>query len=56
MVPIAVWVRDDGEWAIVHRCTQCDTFRSNRIAGDDDPWALMALAARPLAQPPFPVT
>lgn len=23
MEPIAVWVRRDGEWAIVHRCKRC---------------------------------
>jgi len=28
----------------------------NRIAGDDDPIALMSLAVRPLARPPFPLT
>ncbi len=55
MEPIAVWVRRDGEWAIVHRCRTCGAIRTNRIAGDDDEWALMSLAARPLAQPPFPI-
>ncbi|HEY7028210.1 MAG TPA: hypothetical protein VH438_11415 [Gemmatimonadales bacterium] len=28
----------------------------NRIAGDDDPIALMSLAVRPLARPSFPLT
>ena len=37
MEPIGVTVRDDGEWALVHRCTACATLRSNRIAGDDNP-------------------
>jgi hypothetical protein len=55
MEPIAVWVRPDGEWAIVHRCQTCSAIRTNRIAGDDDPWAMMSLAARPLARPPFPL-
>lgn len=55
MEAIAVWVKRDGEWAIVHRCDRCGQIRSNRIAGDDDAWVLMALAAKPLAQPPFPV-
>jgi len=55
MEPIAVWVRRDGEWAIVHRCQSCGTLRTNRVAGDDDAWAMMSLAARPLAQPPFPL-
>ena len=55
MEPIAVCVRDDGEWAIVHRCGGCHAVRVNRIAGDDNPLALMRLAVRPLAQPPFPL-
>ncbi len=55
MEPIGVWVKDDGEWAIIHRCTACGLLRTNRVAGDDSPWAMMSLAARPLAQPPFPL-
>jgi len=55
MEPIAVWVRPDGEWAIVHRCQSCGVLRTNRVAGDDSPWAMLSLAARPLAQPPFPL-
>jgi hypothetical protein len=55
MEPIAVWVKRDGEWAFVHRCATCGTLRTNRVAGDDDAWAMMALAAKPLAQPPFPL-
>lgn len=55
MEPIGIWVKRDGEWAIIHRCTQCGAIRTNRIAGDDSPWAMMSLAAKPLAQPPFPL-
>jgi ribosome biogenesis GTPase len=55
MEPIGIWVKRDGEWAIIHRCTACGTLRTNRVAGDDHPWAMMSLAARPLAQPPFPI-
>jgi hypothetical protein len=55
MEAIAVCVRADGEWALVHRCTGCSAVRLNRIAGDDNPLALMRLAVRPLAQPPFPL-
>ena len=55
MEPIGVWVKRNGEWAVIHRCTQCGELRTNRIAGDDDPWAMMSLAAKPLAQPPFPL-
>jgi hypothetical protein len=55
MEPIAVAVRDDGEWALVHRCSSCTAVSVNRIAGDDNAFALMRLAVKPLAQPPFPL-
>jgi hypothetical protein len=55
MEPVAVCVRTDGEWALVHRCSGCSTVHINRIAGDDNPLVLMRLAVRPLAQPPFPL-
>jgi RNHCP domain-containing protein len=55
MEPIAVCVREDGEWALIHRCGACSTVRLNRIAGDDNPLMLMRLAVKPLAQPPFPL-
>ena len=46
MEPIGVSARDDGEWALVHRCTACSTVHVNRIAGDDNPLMLMHLAVR----------
>jgi len=55
MEPIAVWVRAAGEWALVHRCGSCHAVRVNRVAGDDDALALLSLAARPMAMPPFPL-
>lgn len=55
MEPIAVWVRKNGEWAIIHRCRRCGALRSNRIAADDNPMKLMALAMKPIALPPFPL-
>jgi len=55
MEPISVSAREDGEWALVHRCTACSTVHVNRIAGDDNPLMLMRLAVRPLARPPFPL-
>ena len=47
MEPIGVWVRKNGEWAIIHRCKICGQISSNRIAADDNPMKLMALAMRP---------
>ena len=54
MEPLAIASRADGEWSLVHRCTRCAHVRINRIAGDDDALALLALALRPLAAPAFP--
>lgn len=55
MDPIGVWVRKNGEWAIIHRCRACGALSSNRIAADDNPALLMSIAARPIASPPFPL-
>ena len=55
MEPISVWVRKNGEWAIIHRCRLCGDISSNRIAADDNPTLLMSIAVKPLAMPPFPL-
>jgi hypothetical protein len=49
MEAIGMSVRSDGEWMIIHRCVTCDGLSANRIAGDDNPLALIRLALRPLA-------
>lgn len=55
MEPVAVWVRNSGEWAVIHRCRICGAFSSNRIAADDNPMKLMSIAMKPLTSPPFPI-
>lgn len=55
MEPVSVWVRKNGEWAIIHRCRLCGTLSSNRIAADDNPALLMSIAVKPLAITPFPL-
>lgn len=55
MEPVAVWVRKNGEWAIIHRCRRCGTMSSNRVAADDNPMKLMSIALKPLCEPPFPI-
>ncbi len=55
MEAIGVWVRKDGEWAIIHRCKKCGHLSSNRIAADDNPAKLLSIALKPLALPPFPL-
>jgi hypothetical protein len=56
MEPIAVTVRGERRWMLVHRCTRCGRLRLNRTAADDNVLLLMQLAALPLATPPFPYT
>ena len=51
MEPISVWVRRNGEWAIIHRCVICGKMSSNRTAADDNPMKLMAFAMRPFGSP-----
>lgn len=55
MEPVSVWVRKNGEWAIIHRCRLCGTLSANRIAADDNPALLMSMAVKPLAITPFPL-
>ena len=55
MEAIGVWVRKNGEWAIIHRCRLCGVLHANRIAADDNPALLMSIAVKPLALPPFPL-
>ena len=55
MEAIGVWVRKNGEWAIIHRCKYCGHLSSNRCAADDNPLILMSVALKPLGNPPFPL-
>lgn len=55
MDPIGVWVKNNGEWCLIHRCRRCGKLSSNRIAADDNPALLMSIAMRPIANPPFPI-
>lgn len=55
MDAIGVWVRKDGEWALIHRCRKCGCLSSNRIAADDNPAKLLSIALKPLVLPPFPL-
>ena len=50
-----VWARENGEWAIIHRCRICGKISSNRIAADDNIVKLLSIAVKPLSLPPFPL-
>ena len=55
MDPIGIWVRKNGEWAIIHRCRVCGHLSLNHIAPDDNPLKLLSIAMKPIACPPFPI-
>ena len=55
MEPVAVWVRKNGEWAIIHRCRSCAMMSSNRIAADDNPVKIISIAMKTIGNPPFPI-
>ena len=54
MEPIAVTVRAEARWVLIHRCVNCGRLRLNKTAGDDNVMLLMQLAALPLATPFVP--
>jgi hypothetical protein len=54
MEPIAVTVRAERRWMLIHRCTHCGRLRMNRTAADDNVLLLIQLAALPLATPLVP--
>lgn len=53
--PISVWVKDDGGWDIIGRCSICGELESYPMAQDDNPLAVLSIASKPLAMPPFPI-
>ncbi|MEF1278984.1 RNHCP domain-containing protein [Vibrio fortis] len=54
MEPISIYVQKDREWSLIHKCSKCNTIRTNRIAADDNEMLLVAMAAEPLMSLPFP--
>lgn len=50
MEPISLWMKEDGETMILHRCTICGSIKANRLAGDDDDLVVRNIAERLLQQ------
>jgi DNA-directed RNA polymerase subunit RPC12/RpoP len=44
MKPVGLTAKKDGEIMLVHRCEKCGKVSNNRIAGDDNTDAILALA------------
>ncbi|MCP2258129.1 RNHCP domain-containing protein [Streptoalloteichus tenebrarius] len=55
MEAMGLSVRPDGEWMLIHHCLECGELSVNRIAGDDNPLALLRMAVRPLSDSRVPV-
>jgi hypothetical protein len=53
MEPLCMSARADGEWVIIHHCVSCGELSANRVAGDDNPLALVRLATRPFTDPHY---
>jgi len=43
MAPAGLFARPDGEQVLVHRCLACGLERHNRVAADDNPFAVLRL-------------
>jgi hypothetical protein len=54
MDPIGIWVKENRECALIHRCRKCGFIRANRVAADDNEILLLSMAALPLSRLPFP--
>lgn len=46
MEPISIWIKDNGEWMLLHRCTNCGVIKPNRIAADDSEHLLRQIMMR----------
>ncbi|MBB5959815.1 hypothetical protein FHS29_006436 [Saccharothrix tamanrassetensis] len=55
MEALSLFARPDGEWMLIHHCLVCGELSANRIAGDDNPLALLRMAVRPLSDSRVPV-
>lgn len=43
MKPVGLAFKKDGEIMIMHKCQKCESLSKNRIAGDDDPKAILKI-------------
>ena len=53
--PVSVWVRPDGSWQLIRRCSFCGELETVDLQEEDSPVTLLSIAGRPLANPPFPI-
>lgn len=53
--PISVWVKSSTEWEILQRCRLCGELVSTPMAPADSMLKILSVAAKPLANPPFPL-
>ncbi len=55
LIPISIWVKPDGTWEVIGRCSVCGELEATPVQEGDNPILLLSLADKPLANPPFPI-
>lgn len=53
--PISIWVKSNGEWEIIQRCSWCGELRTSPFSAEDSPIKALSIASLPLSSPPFPI-
>ena len=53
--PIGIWVKKDGEWMILQRCSLCGEMLAVSKSPYDNPIKVLSIASKPLSSPPFPI-
>ncbi len=53
--PVSIWVKSSGEWQIIQRCRLCGGMSATPYHDDDNRPLVLSIAARPLANPAFPL-
>ena len=53
--PVSIWVKPNGEWEIIQRCSWCGEMKTTPLSEDDSPIKILSIASIPLSSPPFPI-
>ena len=53
--PIGIWVKKNGEWMILKRCSLCGEMQAVPKSPFDNPLKVLSVASKPLSSPPFPI-
>lgn len=51
----SIWVKPNGKWEIIQRCSLCGEMKTTPMSEDDSPIKVLSIASKPLSSPPFPI-